>query len=123
LPADVLLSVKDNVVVAPLIIGFGEKDLLIVGAGAGKRQPVNETTSKSTPAPVLSFLAPDNAIRIVLAPDVLVKPERFRFSAVQAVVPGTVNAGPAEPLTVTVAVVGPLAILVFFIWKLIDTPL
>ena len=45
-PAAVLLRVKLNVEVEPLIMGFGENDFVIVGAGAGMLQPVNAISLK-----------------------------------------------------------------------------
>ena len=45
LPDAVLLIVNVSVVFNPLIIGLGEKTLVIVGAGAGIRQPVNVMAS------------------------------------------------------------------------------
>lgn len=57
-PEDVLFSVKLNVDVEPLIMGLGEKDFAIVGAGAGIPQPVNVMLSINKSAPVLSLFAP-----------------------------------------------------------------
>lgn len=56
-----LLIVKDNVEVAPLIIGDA-KDLVIVGAGTGIEQPVNKLLSRNKSAPTLSLFAPEAVI-------------------------------------------------------------
>ena len=83
-PAAVLLRVKVNVEVEPLTIGFGEKDLEIVGAGAGILQPVKETSLKYASAPELSLFAPVPVIRIVVDPVVLAELERSIVLVFQA---------------------------------------
>ena len=62
--------------------------LTMVGAGVGTAQPLKLITSKLRPAPVLSFLAPDAAMRNVVVPVVLVSPEKLMVSEVQFVLPG-----------------------------------
>lgn len=67
-PAALLFNVKLRIEVDPLIIGFDENDLAIVGAGAGIPQPVNVILSTYISAPELSLFAP---VAVILTQTVL----------------------------------------------------
>jgi len=75
-PGCVLLIVNESVEFAPFTIGSGEKDLVMVGGGAGIAHPVNEISSKKRFDPELSLFAPVPVILIVVVPVVLANVDR-----------------------------------------------
>ena len=97
--------VKVNTEVVPSLIGSGEKDLVMVGAGAGMEHPVKLTSLKNASAPELSLFAPVPLIRIVVVPVVLARDDRlmllvFQASAVKVFVGIVYVAAVPDPLPI-----------------------